>query len=207
MLTFFYAPKSCALASHIILEESGAEYDPKVVDLASDRSEYLKINPRGTVPALMIEGTLLTENVAILSYVARRYPDARLIPTDAVQEAMCLSFLSWCSSSIHISFRMNFRPQWFTPEQEARPAIRAVGRNLFIENLQKIDYLLKTRKWLMGDQFTVADGYALVFYSWALIDEVPIRSLRAYGAFKNRMLERPAVRVALEREESVLLDV
>lgn len=205
MLTLYYSLNSCALASHLMLEESGAHYEKKLIHLAGDRSEYLRINPRGTVPALLIDGTLLTENLAILNYIARSYPYARLIPDGALREAMCLSFLSWCASTVHISFRMSVRPQRFTPEPQGWPAIRDTGRKMFRQNLQKIDELLRAGKWFMGEQYSVADAYPLVFYAWALIDDVPVEDLRAYRAFKERMLERPAVRTVLEREDSVLL--
>jgi glutathione S-transferase len=205
MLTLYYSPKSCALASHVMLEESGAEYEARLVDLGGDRSEYLKINPRGTVPALLIDTALLTENVAILSYIARGHPDAGLLPQGATREAMCLSILSWCASSVHISFRMSLRPQRFTSDPQGWSAISDAGRKMFRENLQKIDEMLSAGKWLMGDQYTIADAYPLVFYTWALISDVPVQDLRAYRGYKDRMLERPAVRAVLERECSVLL--
>ena len=188
-----------------MLEESGALYEARPVDLNGDRSEYLRINPNGTVPGLLVDEVLLTENVAILSYIARSYPDAHLLPDGIVREALCLSILSWCASSVHISFRMSVRPQRFTSEAQGWAAISDVGRKTFRGNLEKIDAMLQAGQWVMGEQYTVADAYPLVFYAWALIGDVPVQDLRAFRAFKDRMLTRPAVRRVLQRENSVLL--
>lgn len=188
-----------------MLEESGARYEAQLVDLNGDRAEYSKINCRGTVPALLVDGVLVTENVAILSYIARTYPNARLLPDSVLGEALCLSILGWCASSVHISFRMSIRPQRFTSEPQGWAGISDVGRKMFRENLQKIDAMLVAGKWLMGEQYTVADAYPLVFYAWALIGDVPVQDLQSFREFKDRMIARPAVRSVLQRENSVLL--
>ncbi len=159
-LTFFHTPLTCSTASHIALEEAGAAYDNQIVKLwkPEEHEKYrATINPRGSVPALRIGEQLLSENVAIMTYVAATNPDMKLLP-------------------------------------------RAT-----IEHAQSIDNGLDGKTWVMGDQFTVADGYALVFYNWGAIDERPMQELKNFTAFKDRMLARPAVRRALERERSPLL--
>src|SRR5260370_37758832 len=99
MLTLYYAPGACSMASHIGLEESGAPYEVKPVALAKGEQKteaYLKINPRAKVPALKLEdGSIITENTAILSYLALRFPEKQLFPKDAAGQARCVSHLAW----------------------------------------------------------------------------------------------------------------
>ncbi len=90
MLTLYFSPGACSLASHIGLEETGAPYEAKPILLAKGQQrteEYQKINPRGKVPALSVDGKILVENTAILTYLARRFPEKKLMPTDPAEEA------------------------------------------------------------------------------------------------------------------------
>ncbi|HSE87766.1 MAG TPA: glutathione S-transferase N-terminal domain-containing protein, partial [Candidatus Binatia bacterium] len=93
MLTLYFSPGACSLASHIGLEETGAPYEAKPILLAKQQQRteaYLKINPRGKVPALSVDGKILVENTAILTYLARRFPEKKLMPTDPGEEARCI---------------------------------------------------------------------------------------------------------------------
>jgi glutathione S-transferase len=210
MLTLYYSPGACSMASHIGLEETGTPYETKPVALAKgeQRSEaYLKINPRGRVPALRVDdGTILTENVAILSYLAKRFPDARLLPADPLTEARCISTMAWFSNNVHPSFTHINRPERFAEDAAAHATLKETGRKNFWANCQEIDGMLNGIDWTMGSQYTVSDPYALVFYGWGMRINLPMRELAAYTAFKDRMLRRPAVHKILEREQSPLLE-
>lgn len=208
MLTLYYAPGACSMASHIGLEESGAPYETKLISFANSeqRSEaYLKINPRGKVPALSVDGTILTENTAILTYVAKRFPTAGLLPADLLAETRCISTMAWFSNIVHPSFTHINRPERFADDPAAHPALKETGRKNFWANLQEIDALLKGNDWIMGAQYTVCDPYALVFYGWGARINLPLKELASYTAFKDRMLRRPTVRKILEREQNILL--
>ncbi len=209
MLTLFYSPGACSMASHIGLEEAGASFDNKLVALAKGEQktpEYLKINPRGKVPALRLDdGSVLTENTAILAYLGRRFPEKGLLPKDPGAEARCISMMAWLSNTVHPAFTHIFRPERFAAEESAYPAVKAAGKKNFWEALQEIDGLVAGKKWMQGDQFTVCDPYALVFYGWGARIEQPVKDLKNYTAWKDRMLERPAVRKVLEREQNILL--
>ena len=114
MLTLYYSPGACSMASHIGLEESGTPYEAKLTSTAKGEHktpEYLAINPRGKVPALRIGADVLTENLAILTYVAKQFPGADLLPKHPLQEARCLSFMAWLSNTVHPSFTRVFRPE------------------------------------------------------------------------------------------------
>jgi len=208
MLTLYYSPGACSMASHIALEESGAPYEAKLISTAKGEQktpEYLAINPRGKVPALRADNDVITENVAILTYVARMAPEAKLLPQNPLEEARCLSTMAWLSNTVHPGFTRVFRPERFAADPSAHEAVKASGREAFWASLQEIDGLLAGRTWMAGDQFTVCDPYALVFYAWGKRIDLPVETLENYTAWKDRMMARKAVRNILEREKSILL--
>src|SRR5690348_2354662 len=135
MLTLFYSPGACSMASHIGLEESGAQYELKPVALAKGEQrspEYLKVNPRGKVPALRLDdGSVLIENTAILTYLARRFPEKGLLPKDNAAEARCISMMAWLSNTVHPAFTHIFRPERFSEDQNAVPSIKETGKKTF----------------------------------------------------------------------------
>ena len=207
MLTLYYAPGACSMASHIGLEESGADYEGKPVSFAQNeqRSEaYLTINPRGRVPALAVDGKVITENVAILTYVARKLAPA-LLPEDPAGLAEALSIMAWFSNAVHPSFTHIGRPERFASDTATHANIKETGRINFQNYLKEIDGMLTGKTWMLGDRFSTCDGYALVFYGWGTRAGLPVGELASYTAHKNRMLQRPAVRRVLEREKSPLL--
>ena len=206
MMTLFFSPGACSLASHIGLEEVGAPYELKPILLAKGQQrteEYLKINPRGKVPALSIDGKILVENTAILTYLSRRFPEKKLLPADPAEEARSISTMCWFSSIVHPSYQRMHRPERFSDNEVAHSAVKENGRKSFWANLQEIDSMIQTNDWVMGKDFTAVDGYALVFYGWATRSGLPVTELKAYTAWRERMMQRPAVRKSVESEESV----
>jgi len=208
MMTLYYAPGACSTASHMAIEESGAPYESKPVSFANAEQRsaaYLKINPRGRVPALVIEGVALVENTAILTYLAKSFPAAKLWPAEPLGEARCISYMAWFASTVHPSFTHINRPERFAEDPAAHATLKETGRKAFWTNLQEIDSLLRGKDWMMGAQHTVCDPYALIFYGWGMRINLPMEELAAYTSFKNRMLQRPAVREILEREKHILV--
>src|SRR4249920_3112912 len=201
MLTLYYAPGACSMASHIVLEEGGEKYEAKRVDLAGgeQRTEaYLKINPLGRVPALRLDdGEPLAENTAILPYLGKRFG---LWPTDASAEAKALSLIGFFATSVHPAHAHVGRPERYTADQSAYPGIKEQGLKTFHGHLKQIDGMLAGREWL-GDQYSVLDPYGFVFYTWGVRRELPMQELKSYSSFKDRMLERPAVRRVVEDEK------
>lgn len=207
MLKLYYAPGACSTASHIGLEESGAAYDSQALSFAKAEQktpEYLRINPRGRVPALVIDEGTIVENTAILDYVAARYAP-HLMPSDPVGRARAISLMAWFSNNVHPAFTHVGRPERFATDVATHDNIKATGRDNFLAALREIDGMLAGRKWILGDAFSVVDGYALVFYGWGKRIGLPVEELKNYTAWKDRMLARPAVRRVLEREQSILL--
>jgi glutathione S-transferase len=210
MLTLYYSPGACSMASHITLEESGANYEavPILLSKGENKAEsYLKINPRGKVPALKIDNDVITENTAILTYLARSFPEKNLMPQDLLGEVHCISTMAWLSNTVHPCFTHIFRPERFSANESAHAGIKEAGKQSFFANLKEIDGLLAGKQWIQGAQFTTCDPYALVFYGWGSRIELPVRELKNYTAWKDRMLQRPAVRKILEREKSSLVAV
>ncbi len=196
MLTLFFSPGACSMASHIGIEETGAPYVEKPTLLAKGEQKteaYLKINPRGKVPALSVDGRIITENTAILTYLAKSFPQANLLPADLVGEAHCIGAMAWFSNIVHPSYQRYMRPERFAEGAAAQATVKDMGRKSFWANLQAINSLLGGNVWMMGKQYTVVDPYALVLYGWGARSEFPVKELAAYTAWKDRMLKRPAV--------------
>ena len=206
MLTLYFSPGACSLASHIGLEECGAQYEAKPVLLAKGQQrtpEYMKINPRGKVPALDADGKILVENTAILTYLSRRFPEKKLLPPDPAEEARCIGTMCWFSSVVHPSYQRNHRPERFAEDQAAYAAVKENGKKSFWANLQEIDSMIQGNDWVMGKEFTAVDGYALVFYGWASRSGFPVKDLKAYTAWQERVMQRPSVKKAVEDEQKV----
>ena len=206
MFKLYFSPGACSLASHIGLEESGVPYELQSILLAKGQQrteEYLKINPRGKVPALSIDGKILVENTAILTYLARRFPEKKLMPADPAEEARCIATMCWFSSIVHPSYQRTRRPERFADGEAAYAAVKENGRKSFWENCREIDSMIQGKDWIMGSQYTVVDPYALVFYGWGVAGAFPMKELSAYTAWQERMMNRPAVRKSVETEQTV----
>ncbi|MGA9010441.1 MAG: glutathione S-transferase N-terminal domain-containing protein [Xanthobacteraceae bacterium] len=201
MLTLYYAPGACSMASHIALEESGEKYEPRKVDLAGgeQRTEaYLKLNPLGRVPVLGLDdGTPLAENTAILPYLGKRFD---LWPKDALGDAKTLSLIGYFASSVHPAHAHVGRPERYTADASAFPGIKEAGLKTFQTYLKQIDGMLGGREWF-GDKYSVLDPYGFVFYTWGVRRDLPMGELKNYTAHKDRMLKRDAVKRVVENEK------
>jgi glutathione S-transferase len=201
LLTLYYGPGACSMASHIVLEESGEKYEPRKVDLAGGEQrtpEYHKINPHGRVPALKLDdGETISENTAILPYLGKRF---KLWPTDPKAETRALSLIGWFASTVHPAHGHVGRPERYASDAAAHASIKETGLKTFHSYLKEIDQRLAGRQWL-GDQYSVLDPYGLVFYAWGVLRELPMGELKNYTAFKDRMAARPAVQRVLEDEK------
>lgn len=203
--TLFYSPGACSLASHIALEETGRPYRVVETRLSKNQHqtpEYLAINPRGRVPALAVDGRVITENTAILAWIASAYPEAKLLPDDLIARMQCIAQMAWFSNTPHIFQRAKFRPYRFVDREDLYGDIRAKAVSSYWESLQEIDGLIGDRAWIMGDTYTAVDPYALVFYGWGTSNGLPMHELANYTRHKMQMLDRPAVRTVIEREKN-----
>ena len=207
-MTLYYSPGACSLAPHIVLEETGATYALELVSIPKGEqqaSEYLNVNPRAKIPALRTDEGVLTENVAILTYIACSFPHANLLPEEPIGMARCLSHMAYLSNTVHPAFTHIVRPGRFATAESAHENVKATGRESAYTLLRELDSLLAGNEWVLGSQYSAADPYTLVIYGWGKHNRMAVEELENYTAFKNRMLQRPAVRKVLEREQSPLL--
>jgi glutathione S-transferase len=200
------------MASHILLEECGADYETKLVSLPKGEQrteEYRKINPHGKVPALAVDGRIITQNTAILPFIAGQFPDANLTPRDPVALAQCTAVVGYLASTTHVAFSLALHPERPTGGadlgEEALKAIGDTARKTYWSCMEEIDGRLAGQHWMMGDQYTFLDPYTLVYYGWGNRIDMPMKDLEHFTAFKNRMKERQAVHTVLEKEQSPLL--
>jgi len=207
-IKLYYAPGACSLASHIAIEEVGVPYETQKMNLAAGdqrKPEYLRINPRGRVPTLVVDGKVLTENIGILTYFGGGYPQAHLWPEKTWDQAKLVSTLGWFSNTVHPAYGHIVRTERYVDDEAAKEAVRAKGKASFQGYLEEIDRLLAGQKWCMGGQYTVADPYLLVFYRWANRQKMPVRELQHYSAVVDRILARPAVQKVMA-DEGITLD-
>lgn len=212
MYTLYYSPGACSSAAHILLEECGADYEAKPVALAKGEQrtdEYKKINPHSKVPALAVDGRVITQNAAILPFIASQFPKADLVPHDPVEMAQCTAMVGYLASTTHIAFGLVLHPErpggGTDIGEAAQKAIGDQARKIYWSCMEEIDSRLADRKWMMGDQYTFLDPYALVYYGWGNRINMPMSDLKNFTAFKDRMLQRQAVHTVLEKEQSPLL--
>lgn len=207
MLILYCWPGASSVVPHIALEEIGAPYERQLVNLAQGEhksSTYLKINRHGKVPALAVDGMVITENVAILTYLARRFPETQLLPPGIVEEARCISTMAWFASTVHPTFAHIIRPERFATDSAAHINLKDTARDTFWDNCKEINRLLDGKAWIMGAHYTVCDPYAFFFYDLGTRIKLPMHELAAYAAFYKRMLERSAVCKVRGVEEDIL---
>lgn len=197
MLTLFYSPGACSLAPHVVLEELGLEFERRPVLIAEGENlseEYLKINPRGRVPTLVADGTVITEVPAILTYLASLRRDAGLLPPDGSLElAKAYELVAWLSSTLHIDYAQLWRPERFLPDGADSSVLIEYARTLIRRHCSAVDAWIKG-PWVLGGSYSIADAYLLPFYRWGnrigltMSEEYP-----RWTKWTRRMLERPAV--------------
>jgi len=206
MLTLYYAPHTCALASHIALEEAGAAYGAVRISFAAQeqrQSAYLAINPKGRVPTLITERGVLTETPAILAFIAQSYPAAGLAPLDdPFAFAEIQGFNSYLCATLHVAHAHRMRGyRWADDEAAIQSMQRAVPRSVtgcfdLIE-----DGMLKG-PWVMGEAYTIADPYLFTIAQWLEQDGVDPDRFPRVLAHRQRMSERPAVKKAIAEESA-----
>lgn len=204
-MKFFYGPRTCALASRIALEEAGADYEPVKVDFSTaeqTKPAYLAINPKGRVPALVTERGVLTENVAILAFVAQSYPERKLAPLDdPFAFAEMQAFNSYLSSTVHVNHAHKHRgARWATLESSFAD-MRAKVPETMAASFDLIERDFLKGPWVMGEAYTVADAYLFVVARWLEGDGVDVNRFPKVVAHMRAMEQRPAVKAALAGEQ------
>lgn len=208
MLKLYYSPSACSMAAHIALQEAEAEYEAIRVDFSHNeqrQAEYLAINPKGRVPALVTDQGVLTENPALLLYISQIYPQAALAPLDSPFDlARVQSFNSYLCSTVHVAHAHKVRGNRWADSPEAIAEMQARVPETVGACFQLIEEQMFEGPWVMGENFSICDIYLFTIAQWLEWDEVNTQKLPAVMDHRARMRERPAVKrvIQLESESS-----
>jgi glutathione S-transferase len=209
MLKLFHSPGACSGAVHLALEESGLAYEIAPVKLAEGQQrtpDYLKLNPKGRVPVLVDGDYVITEVSAILRYVSRLAADKALWPADAREDGRCAEWLAWIGSGLHISYAHIRRPERYADSEAARADVVAKGRETTRQVWQQVEDKLAAQNtpWAAGSQFSVADLYLFVFWSWGkgqLLSYDMEKDFPRWTEHARKVTAREAVRRVCERDK------
>ncbi|WP_349922302.1 glutathione S-transferase family protein [Aeromonas veronii] len=200
-LTLYLTPGTCAMAVRIALVEANAPHQLKLVDFAAGEQrspEYLAINPKGRVPALVTERGVLTETPALLLYVAQRFPAAGLAPLDdPFLLARMQEVNSFLASTVHVAHAHGRRAARWADDEQAIIAMQAKMPQNMRDGFAQIENHYLTGPWVLGEQFSLADIYLYVVASWLKSDGVDIETFPRVADHTRRMLARPTVQQAL----------
>jgi len=198
-LKLYYRPGACSQASHIVLHETGLEFDTEMVNTSENTTEsggaFSDINAKGQVPVLELDdGQFLTEGSVIVQYLADQAPDAGLLPAaGTIERVRIQEWLSFVGSELHKPFDALFNPA--VPEEY---------KNIAKENLARkftfLDARLDDSDYLAGDSFTVADPYPFVVFSWTKYVEIDLGKYKNISTFIDRVSARPHVQETLKAE-------
>jgi len=206
MFTLYYAPNACALATHIALLDAGAKYELKRVDFSKSEQqspEYLAINPKGRVPAMVTPRGILTETPALLVFVAQSFPEAKLAPLDdPFAFAKLQEFNSYLCSTVHVAHAHRVRGYRWADDPAAIEAMKKKVPQSVGACFELIEREFLKGPWVMGDTYTVADPYLFTIAQWLEADGVDTSRLPRVMEHRARMMERPNVKRALEEERA-----
>lgn len=204
MIKLYYAPHTCALASHIALEEVKADYVAERISFAVNEqrsAEYLAINPKGRVPAMVTDRGILTETPAMLAFIAQSFPQARLAPlVDPFAFAQVQAFNSYLCSTLHVAHAHRMRGYRWADDPAAitemqRKVPQSVGACFDL-----IEHDMLKGRWVMGEAYTICDPYLFTLAQWLEDDGVDPSRLPRVIDHRQRMSERRAVRKAIAAE-------
>jgi glutathione S-transferase len=201
MIKLYHSPGACSGAAHLALEEAGVAYKIEPVKLLEGQQrtpEYLRLNPKGRVPVLVDGDYVLTEAAAILRYVSRLAPDRALWPSDPHDDGRCAEWLTWIASGVHVAYAHVRRPERYADSDAAKAEVVAKGRDTARVTWQQVEDKLAAlgTPWAAGSQFSVADLYLLVFWSWGkgqLLSYAMETDFPRWTELVRRVMARPAV--------------
>jgi glutathione S-transferase len=208
-LTLYYSPISCSLVPYLALTEAGADFDIRVIDFRRGdhvTPDYLRLNPKHKVPVLVINEQPLTENIAIQLWIARNFPQSRLLPDAGLDEFRAISLLAWCASGIHPHLTPNVLPQRYCDLPGSEESVRRCAHKLLRENYQVAEKLLDDRDWFF-DHFTLPDAYFFWCFRRGTQFHVDVSDFPNCQAHFERVSRRASTQKLLAFEAQTLLDM
>jgi glutathione S-transferase len=204
MIKLYYAAHTCSLASHIALEDAGADYSTVRISFAAEeqrKPEYLAINPKGRVPALVTGKGNLTETPAILAFIAQSFPRARLSPLDdPFSFAQVQAFNNYLCSTLHVAHAHRMRGHRWADEPAAIEAMQRKVPESVAACYDLIEHKMLGAPWVMGETYTICDPYLFTMAQWLEQDGVDPTRFPKVIAHRLRMSERPEVQRAISEE-------
>lgn len=204
MLTLYYTPNTCALASHIALIEVNAAYELRRIDFATTQQrspDYLALNPKGRVPALVTPQGVLTETPALLAFIAQSFPAAGLAPLDdAFAFARVQEFNSYLCATLHVAHAHRMRGYRWADDEAAIAAMQRKVPQSVGEGFALIEDDMFAGPWVMGDSYTICDPYLFTLAQWMEADGVDPARFPKLLDHRNRMKARPSVSRAIAEE-------
>ena len=205
-IVLYYAPNACSLVPYVTLTEAGAPFEVRPLNFGKRQHlapDYLKINPKHKVPTLIIDGEVLTENVAIQIWIARQFPAAKLLPADPMQELQAISLLAWCASGIHPFLSRINSPPRVCDLAGSEESVRRLAVQQLFENYQIAENKLARREWFF-DHFTATDAHFFWCFRRGTQFDLDLSQFRNCLAHFERMQQRPSVQELLAYEQDVL---
>lgn len=203
-MKLFYSPGACSFAPHIVLEEIGKPYEIELVSTAdgSTRKEkYLSINPKGRVPLLIDGDQTITEASAIMMYLALNNPELNLVDENPLPLTRTIEWMNWLATVHTQAIAQLWRAERFTDDESAHEGIQKKGKEGLIEVCDQIDSKIGQTDWAVGDKYSIADPYLLVFYRWGNRLDVNMRNYKHWTRHAEKMEKRNAVQKVLETED------
>lgn len=207
-LQLYFAPGACSFVPHVLLEASGAAYEPVMVKLhkgEQNEAAYKAINPRGQVPVLVDDGQVVAQIVAITLYLDEKFPQAGFLPKSGIARAKALELLMWMNNTAHPTFTHVFMPNKFSQNAEVQADIKAHAVETFrglLGELQEAVVAAQTQghAWLAGEYLGPLDAYALTLLRWGTIAGLDPEGYPQLWAFVQKVAQQPAVQRVMERE-------
>ena len=207
-MKLYFSPGACSFVPHVLLEMSGANFEPLMVKLhkgEQNSQEYLALNPRGQVPVLVHDAHVLTQIVAIVLHLDQIFPGQHFLPTDVHARAQALSTLMWMNNTVHPTFTHIFMPQKFSDQPEVQAGLKPYNTRLFRGMLGELQGLVQAAQarghaWLTGNHFSPLDAYSLTLLRWGTIAGIAPEEHPTLWAFVQKVAAEPAVARVIERE-------
>jgi glutathione S-transferase len=211
-LTLYFAPGACSFVPHCLLEASGAAYEPTMVKLhkgEQNESAYKAINPRGQVPVLVDDGTVVTQIVAICLYLDEKFPQQNFLPAKGLARAKVIETFAWMNNTVHPTFTHVFMPNKYSSSADVQQDIKKNAIESFAGLMTELQTLVTQAQahakssdhvWLSGEHFGPLDAYVLTLTRWGSIAGINPESYPALWAFVQKVAQHPPVQRVIERE-------
>ncbi len=206
-LKLYFSPGACSFVPHVLLQLSGAPFEPTMVKLHKGEQygeAYKAINPRGQVPVLVDDGKVITQIVAIILYLDQKFPEAKFLPTEPVARAKSIEVLAWMNNTVHPTFTHIFMPQKFSDQADVQTALKTFNTQVYKGLLSELESLvvnhLSPSGWLSGEVLGPLDAYSLTLTRWGSIAGIDPTTYPSLWAHVNRVANDVQVAQVIERE-------